>query len=134
MVCAQEAYWQLGLDGVVLMPLGRPSHRAIDSDPGPEERYRLCEAAAQGVDWLTVSRVEIDRPGPTFTVDTLEELREANPGDEYVSCWAPTRRCAWRAGASRSACWSWRGWPWRSVAGTARGVRAASARLGGEGG
>ena len=84
MVCAQEAYWQLSLDGVVLMPLGRPSHRSIDSDPGPEERYRLCEAAAQGVDWLTVSRVEVDRPGETFTVDTLEQLRRENPADEYV--------------------------------------------------
>ncbi len=84
MVCAQEAYWQLGLDGVVLMPLGRPSHRSIDNDPGPEERYRLCEAAAQGVDWLTVSRVEVDRPGETFTVDTLEQLRTADPDAEYV--------------------------------------------------
>lgn len=84
MVCAQEAYWQLGLDGVVLMPLGRPSHRSIDSDPGPEERYRLCEAAAEGVAWLTVSRAEVDRPGETFTVDTLEQLRRENPADEYV--------------------------------------------------
>jgi nicotinate-nucleotide adenylyltransferase len=84
MVCAQEAYWQLGLDGVVLMPLGRASHRSVEPDPGPEERYRLCEAAAHGVDWLTVSRVEVDRDGETFTVDTLEQLREQSPDDEYV--------------------------------------------------
>ena len=84
MVCAQEAYWQLGLDGVVLMPVGAPSHRAIASDPGPEQRVRLCEAAAEGVEWLTVSRVEVDRAGETFTVDTLEELARAEPGNEYV--------------------------------------------------
>ena len=84
MVCAQEAWWQLGLDGVVLMPLGDPSHRAIDRDPGRAERVRLCDAAAEGVDWLSVSRVEVDRPGPTYTVDTLEQLRAEAPGDEHV--------------------------------------------------
>jgi nicotinate-nucleotide adenylyltransferase len=84
MVCAQEACWQLDLDGVVLMPLGQPSHRAIESDPGPEERFRLCEAAADGVEWLTVSRVEVDRPGQTYTVDTLEQLTAAAPETEYV--------------------------------------------------
>jgi nicotinate-nucleotide adenylyltransferase len=84
MVCAQEACWQLELDRVVLMPLGQPSHRAIESDPGPEERYRLCEAAAERVEWLTVSRVEVDRTGQTFTVDTLEQLTRADPETEYV--------------------------------------------------
>jgi nicotinate-nucleotide adenylyltransferase len=84
MVCAQEAFWQLELDGVVLMPLGRPSHRKIDGDPGAEERYRLCEAAVEGVEWLTVSRMEIDRHGETYTVDTLEQLTAANPQTEYV--------------------------------------------------
>jgi nicotinate-nucleotide adenylyltransferase len=84
MVCAQEACWQLELDGVVLMPLGRPSHRTIAADPGPQERYAMCEVAAGGAEWLTVSRMEIDRPGETFTVDTLAELTAANPGTEYV--------------------------------------------------
>ena len=84
MVCAQEAFRQLDLDGVVLMPLGQPSHRTIDGDPGPQERLGLCEAAAEGVEWLSVSRVEVDRPGPTFTVDTLEQLTAADPATEYV--------------------------------------------------
>ena len=84
MVCAQEGWWQLGLDRVVLMPAGDPSHRAIEADPGREERLRLCEAAAAGVEWLSVSRVEVDRPGPTYTVDTLEALRAEGPDDEHV--------------------------------------------------
>ena len=84
MVCAQEACWQLGLDGVVLIPVGTPSHRAIENDPGPEQRLRLCAAAADGVEWLSVSRVEVDRAGETFTVDTLEELTRAEPANEYV--------------------------------------------------
>ncbi len=84
MVCAQEAWWQLGLDGVVLMPVGEPSHREIDGDPGREVRVRLCEAAAEGADWLTVSRIDVDRPGETYTVDTLEDLRAQRPDDEFV--------------------------------------------------
>ena len=40
--------------------------------------------AAEGVEWLTVSRVEVDRAGETFTVDTLEELTRAEPENEYV--------------------------------------------------
>jgi nicotinate-nucleotide adenylyltransferase len=73
-VCAQEARWQLELDEVLLMPVGEAPHRAIDRDPGPEERFELCRLAAEGVDWLTASRAEVDRPGPSYTADTLEQL------------------------------------------------------------
>ncbi len=134
MVCAQEACWQLGLDGVVLMPLGRASHRVIEHDPGREERYRLCEAAAAGVDWLTVSRVEVDRTGETFTVDTLEELRTADPDAEYVFVLGAdqaVRLESWRAPArvlelTRLAVAERAGVPIADVL-------AAVARLGGEG-
>ena len=135
MVCAQEAYWQLGLDGVVLMPVGRPSHRTIDSDPGPEERFRLCEAAAQGVDWLTVSRVEVDRDGETFTVDTLEQLPATHPDDDYVfvlgadqamrlESWREPARVLELARAGRG----------RARGRAARGGARLVVRLGGEGG
>ena len=75
-MCAQEAWWQLGLDKVLLMPAGEAPHRAVEPDPGPEERFELCRLAAEGVDWLTVSRDEVDRPGPSYTADTLERLRD----------------------------------------------------------
>jgi nicotinate-nucleotide adenylyltransferase len=77
LVCAQEAYWQLELDEVLLMPVGRAPHRTIEQDPGPDERFELCRLAADGVDWLTASREEVDRPGPSYTADTLERLRDA---------------------------------------------------------
>ena len=73
-MCAQEARWQLELDEVLLMPVGEAPHRAIDRDPGPEERFELCRRATDGVDWLTASRAEVDRPGPSYTADTLERL------------------------------------------------------------
>lgn len=83
MVCAQEAYWQLGLDRVVLIPVGEAAHRTIDRDPGRERRYELCVAAAEGAQWLSVSRAEVDRNGPSFTVDTLADLHAQEPGAEY---------------------------------------------------
>jgi nicotinate-nucleotide adenylyltransferase len=73
-VCAQEARWQLQLDGVLLMPVGEAPHRTIEHDPGAEERYELCRLAAEGVEWLTASREEVDREGPSYTADTLERL------------------------------------------------------------
>jgi len=84
LVLAQEAHWQLGLDRVVLVPFGEPSHRTLETDPGPEVRLRMCELVAASDDRLTVSRIEIDRPGPSYTVDTLRELRRGAPGDDLV--------------------------------------------------
>ena len=74
------------------MPVGEAPHRAIEQDPGREERFELCRLAAEGVDWLTASRTEVDRAGPTYTVDTLE-LRAGSPGASCSSCSGRTRRC-----------------------------------------
>ena len=74
-MCAQEARWQLALDEVVLMPVGQAPHRTIEQDPGAKERYELCRLAAEGVDWLKASRAEVERDGPSYTADTLEEFR-----------------------------------------------------------
>jgi nicotinate-nucleotide adenylyltransferase len=75
----QEAAWQLGLDRVVLVPTGRPSHRAAPRET-PEMRLRLAQAAALGNPMFTVSRLEVDRVGPSYTVDTLRELSHRYPG------------------------------------------------------
>jgi nicotinate-nucleotide adenylyltransferase len=82
LILAQEAHSQLGLDTVVLVPFGEPAHRQLEHDPGPEERLRMCEYAIDGDARLGVSRIEIDRPGPSYTVDTLRSLRERTPGDD----------------------------------------------------
>lgn len=82
MICAQEASWQLELDEVVLMPVGEAPHREIEQDPGPEARYELCRLAVAGDERLSVSRLEIDKPGPSYTVETLRALREETPDAE----------------------------------------------------
>jgi nicotinate-nucleotide adenylyltransferase len=84
MVLAQEALVQLGLERVLLMPMGRAPHREIADDPGRDVRLELCEAAVSGDGRMEVSRLETDREGPSYTVDTLEVLRSERPDDEVV--------------------------------------------------
>jgi nicotinate-nucleotide adenylyltransferase len=84
LICAQEALDQLGLDVVVLMPVAVPPHKEAEEDPGAEVRLALCEAAAVGDERLAVSRLEIDREGPSYTVDTLREIHATSPGDELT--------------------------------------------------
>ena len=81
-MCAQEAHTQLGLDVVVFVPVGIAPHRVIQGEPGAEARFTMCEYATSHDERLSVSRIELDRPGPSYTVDTLRELHERAPEDE----------------------------------------------------
>ncbi len=83
LVCAQEACVRLGLDEVVLVPVGEAPHREVE-DPGGQVRLELCQAATGDDDRLGCSRVEIDRPGPSYTVDTLHALRNERADEELV--------------------------------------------------
>ena len=84
LICAQEAHAQLGLDTVLFVPVGDAPHREVDQDPGPEVRARLCDRAVGSDPRFEVSRVEVDRTGPSYTVDTLRLLGESFPADELV--------------------------------------------------
>src|SRR5262249_25520670 len=79
LVCAQEAHAQLGLDRVVLMPAGQPPHKRIAADPGAQARFELCQLAIGGDERFDVSRLELDRPGRSYTVDTLKALHDQSP-------------------------------------------------------
>jgi nicotinate-nucleotide adenylyltransferase len=83
LICAQEALVRLKLDTVVWIPAGVPPHREVEDDPGPEARFEMCELAVSSDERFSLSRVEIDREGPSYTVDTLRTLRsDAAEGDE----------------------------------------------------
>jgi nicotinate-nucleotide adenylyltransferase len=84
LVCAQEACAQLGLDGVVFIPVFQPPHKEVDHDPGVEHRVALCERAVSGDKRFRVSRVEADVPSRSYTVDTLRRLHESGPADELT--------------------------------------------------
>lgn len=68
----------------MLVPYGQPSHRTLERDPGAEVRLTMCEYAISADARFGVSRIEIDREGPSYTVDTLRELRRRAPDEELV--------------------------------------------------
>jgi nicotinate-nucleotide adenylyltransferase len=82
LVAAQEAHWQLALDVVVWVPVGTAPHRAIENDPGAEARFEMVELTIGADERFRVSRIELDREGPSYSVDTLRQLREREPDDE----------------------------------------------------
>lgn len=77
---AGSAALQLGLDRVLLVPVGIPPHKPRGPVIPAEQRLMLVEAAVAGDPVLEASRIEIDREGPSFTADTLEEVAAAYPG------------------------------------------------------
>jgi len=83
LICAQEAVEQLELDRLLIVPVGDAPHREIESDPGAGVRLRMCELAFVPDERLEVSRVEIDREGPSYTVDTLRRLSVREPDSHF---------------------------------------------------
>lgn len=75
LVAASEVAADLGLDEVVFVPSGRPWQKRDDQVTAPEDRYLMTVIATAADPRFSVSRVDIDRPGPTYTVDTLRDLR-----------------------------------------------------------
>jgi nicotinate-nucleotide adenylyltransferase len=82
LLCAQEAYVQLKLDAVMLMPARIPPHKPVEEEPGVEHRLELCRLAAREDQRFEVSDLEVSRPGPSYTVDTLSELHSKAPDNE----------------------------------------------------
>ena len=82
LVAATEVIHHCGLDRVVLVPAGRPWQKSRFSDP--EDRFMMTVLAAATHARLSASRIEIDRKGPTYTIDTLEAFRKFFDGVELV--------------------------------------------------
>ena len=76
LVTAEEALVQFNLDRVLFMPAGQPALKASATVTPREDRYLMTVLATASNPDFDVSRMEIDRPGPTYTVDTLLALRD----------------------------------------------------------
>ncbi|HWA55441.1 MAG TPA: nicotinate-nucleotide adenylyltransferase [Solirubrobacterales bacterium] len=81
---AQEALWQLGLEEVVLMPTGTAPHKRIADDPGREQRLAMTRLAAADDSRFSVSTLEVEREGPSYTYETLELLAKEKGDKELV--------------------------------------------------
>jgi len=66
----------------MLVPARIPPHKPVDDEPGVKHRLEMCRVAVEGARWLEVSDLEVQRPGPSYTVDTLEELSLRTPDSD----------------------------------------------------
>jgi nicotinate-nucleotide adenylyltransferase len=83
LVAASEVAHIFGLDEVIFVPTGQPYQKHERRVSAAEDRYLMTVIATASNPRFSVSRVDIDRPGPTYTIDTLREIRAAAaPEDE----------------------------------------------------
>lgn len=82
LVAASEVAYRFQLDQVVFVPTGQPWQKAGRDVTAAEHRYLMTMVATASNPRFTVSRVDIDRKGPTYTIDTLRDLRELFPDAE----------------------------------------------------
>jgi nicotinate-nucleotide adenylyltransferase len=82
LVAASEVAATFGLDEVVFVPTGQPWQKSDRQVSPAEHRYLMTVIATASNPRFTVSRVDIDRPGPTYTIDTLRDLRAQRPEAE----------------------------------------------------
>jgi nicotinate-nucleotide adenylyltransferase len=76
LVTAEEARSQFSLDEVLFVPTGRPWMKAHDNVSPAEHRYLMTVIATASNPRFNVSRIEVDREGPTYAVDTLRQLQD----------------------------------------------------------
>lgn len=76
LVIAEEVRAALALDGVVFVPAGDPPHKQGEQIAAAHDRLAMLELALTSNPYFSISRVDLDRPGPSYTVDTLRLLRE----------------------------------------------------------
>jgi nicotinate-nucleotide adenylyltransferase len=82
LVAASEVASRFALDEVIFVPTGEPWQKSARDVSAAEDRYLMTVIATASNPRFSVSRIEIDRGGPTYTVDTLRELHAAYPDSQ----------------------------------------------------
>ena len=83
LILAETAYDRFGLDKVLIMPAGDPYFKDLKKMAADSHRENMTKLAIAGNPHFEFCDIELKREGNTYTVDTLTELTEANPDDEY---------------------------------------------------
>lgn len=83
LILAEEAWFQLQLDRVYLAPAGDPPHKVGRQLAPVRNRLHMAELATADIDYIIVSSIDADRPGPHYTSDMVRLLQaEAGPNTE----------------------------------------------------
>ena len=84
LVIATECLHVLGLQRVAFVPSASPPHKPNQFLSAPADRLAMLKLAIHERPQLFVDSIEFERPGPSFTVDTLRELRRRDPQSDFV--------------------------------------------------
>ena len=73
---ARQVYARLGLDRLVFVPAGQPPHKLDQALTDPEQRLEMVRLAVEDEPRFVLSRIDVDRPGPSYSVDTVRLLKK----------------------------------------------------------
>lgn len=76
LICAEEVYDRLKFDKVIFIPSARPPHKDANDIIDPHHRYMMTLLATEDNPHFEVSRIELDRPGRSFTIETVKEMKK----------------------------------------------------------
>ncbi len=80
LVTAEGARYSFGLDRVIFVPSGRPPHKPGHLVSDPLDRYKMTCLAVATNPFFCASAIEVERPGPSFTIDTVRAVMQLYPG------------------------------------------------------
>lgn len=86
LICAEQVYEHFNLDKVLFIPTARPPHKDSTFIIDAHHRYRMTELAIKDNPHFDISRIEIDRSGTSYTIETVKELRKIY-GSETLLYW-----------------------------------------------
>jgi nicotinate-nucleotide adenylyltransferase len=82
LVLADQCRHLAALDEVWFVPASIPPHKESQQISSPRHRLDMLRIAVSGTPWFSISEIELDREGPSYTVESLERLRELHPHHE----------------------------------------------------
>ena len=84
LILARDAVETLRLDSLIFIPAAISPHKVERKPAPPEIRLEMLRAAIEGEGDFVVDAIELERPPPSFTIDTVEAVREREPGAEFI--------------------------------------------------
>ncbi|MCX8123541.1 MAG: nicotinate-nucleotide adenylyltransferase [Spirochaetes bacterium] len=79
LINAQFIREEFNLDFIIFIPAKYPVHKELEDNVNAEHRYKMIKLAIEDVDYFKVSRIEIDREKPSYTIYTVEEILQKHP-------------------------------------------------------
>jgi len=83
LLLAEQCREQCALDEVWLIPAGSPPHKSISNITPGKQRREMLEFACAGNPSFVIQDLELNREGPSYTVETLRQLKESHPSDDF---------------------------------------------------